>query len=195
VGLTSEVAPCPASKHASSINPYNVDRPRQRRPHRYRPGTLRPRHSNSRFTATDALEGTVLRVPSLPSSRLRAFWRSSARRAGPPGLTLGSGHWRDSAFPRVPPPGRVRLVAPAVPSQCRGARCAPECAHALEVVAHVRTRHRVSDGSSGSRRPAGTASGSAITVKVIANNQARDAGTFQPRSGRFETSQNVPFPS
>ncbi len=31
-----------------------------------------------------ALEGTVLRVPCIPSSRRRGFWRSSVRGLGPP---------------------------------------------------------------------------------------------------------------
>ncbi len=84
MSLVSELATCPASKHASPIDRHNVDRPEQRRPHRDRLGRPRLPQRHARFAPTNAMECTVLRVPCIPSSRRRAFLRSSVRRRGPP---------------------------------------------------------------------------------------------------------------
>src|SRR5260370_29746123 len=104
MGLVSELAACPASKHASPIDRHSIDRPEQGRPHRDRlwPPRLPQRHA--RFAPTNAMECTVLRVPCIPSSRRRGFWRSSVRGHGPPLSSCSQ------ASGGRPPPCRARFA-------------------------------------------------------------------------------------
>jgi hypothetical protein len=91
----AEVASCPAANDPRPIDRRYVDGPTGRRSHLDTFGR-RPRpHWDAWFGPCDAMEGTVLRVPCIPSERqkapltsrverLRGFWRSSVRRPGPP---------------------------------------------------------------------------------------------------------------
>jgi hypothetical protein len=127
------------------------------------------------MAAMAAMEGTVLRVPCVPSERRRGFRRSSVRSLGPPGPNLGSGRRLRTAARRTHSAECARSETPASPRQRRAARCAPECAHALEAVpppvpaCSIRGRFAVR------RRRAGTASRSVHPVDVIETNQTSEA--------------------
>jgi hypothetical protein len=93
--LTPKLATCPAAENASPIDRRDIHGPHLRRSH------CRRCHRNGRhgLVSTTAMEGTVLRVPCIPSARWRGFWRSSVRRFGPPSnCSLWSGG-------RLPPRG------------------------------------------------------------------------------------------
>src|SRR5712692_8592045 len=174
VRLPGQLPTCPAAEDSLTIDCCDVDGP-LRRPSQS--DMLRRRLP----TTTTAMEGTVLRVPCIPSSRLRGFWRSSVRSAGPPGLNLGCGCRPLVAARCALSDGCVSPMAPLSHRPDRAARRAPECAHALTVHAYSAQRRRLRHGRAARRRRAGATSGSAISVKLIADNQARVTGTFQPR--------------
>jgi hypothetical protein len=174
MGLASELATCPTSKHASPIDHHSVDRPEQRRPHRDRLGQPQLPQRNARFAPTNAMECMVLRVPCIPSSRLRGFWRSSVRSADRQSPNLGRGCRPLSVAGHSPSPGCTRPDIPAAPRRGRAARCAPECAHALNAVARSLPGRRIHRGSALRRRRAAAAPRSVNPVDVIAANQTSE---------------------
>jgi hypothetical protein len=189
--LTPKLATCPAAENASPIDRRDIHEPHLRRSH------CRRCHCNGRhgLVSTTAMEGTVLRVPCIPASRARGFWRSSVRGTGPPGPKLSRGRPPLSAARRIPPAGCARFAAPAPPRLSRAARCAPECG--------TRSKPRRTRSAPHAAAAAPLCAGVALAThrdrSILSTSSQRmrpaSRGTFQPRCGTFRASQNVPTTS
>jgi len=112
VSLPSQVPTRPAPQDSRTIDHGRVDGP-FKDPLLIQTKRSRLARTRGSLCGRGALEGTVLRVPRLPSSRLLGFWRSSVRGPGPP----ASNH--SAARSRRPPcrARRAETAASARPQQ------------------------------------------------------------------------------
>jgi hypothetical protein len=122
------------------------------------------------------MEGTVLRVACIVSSRRRGFWRSPVRSVGPPSLNVG---------PSRPQPAGARhklsrvcalLKIAAAPRHGRAARRTLGCAPALNAVPHAVLRRRARDALAVRWCRVGSAPVSGLVIELIAANLTRAAG-------------------
>jgi hypothetical protein len=135
------------------------------------------------------MEGTVLRVPCIPSGQPRGLWRSSARRLGPPPSTSAL-----PAGPRLPLFGRY-LAVDALGLAHRLSE--PVARRVARLIARTRSGRCVTVRSAGARReasphadiPFDPQAWPPIKISYLQSSppsQSEDVGRFNDVSGRFE---------
>lgn len=140
----------------------------------------------------NAMEGTVLHVPCIPSKRWRGFWRSSVRGLGPPPTSRSSANGERMPLSGERPSngsfGRAHALLEPVPR--RVARPS----------ARTRSSSCVAVRSAGARREASPQADiaadepeqpimNALRLQSLLPRETGGMGRFNDVSGRFETSQ------
>jgi hypothetical protein len=193
--VPAEVPAGPSSHDARPVNRRDVDGPAGDQGHVDASGRwpLARTAFESQSGPQNALEGTVLRVPCIPASRARGFWRSSVRGHGPPAPSHSCGrdgrrlrHGSNRAGRLLAQPSflepdlfALRVARPSVRTRCRSATTWPAvygCERAGPCNAAV----------TGTLAWSGLA---VMSLDIIASIKSAQLVTSQPR---FGTSSNVP---